>query len=67
MTDMTFAEEFRMKRAQLGLSQQQLADKLGVTKFQISRWENGMVPTLRTCVDLAMDHLLQRVPVAAHD
>lgn len=67
MTDMNFAENFRLKRAQLGLSQQQMADKLGVTKFQISRWENGMVPTLPTCVNLAVDYLLQNTAVAAHD
>lgn len=40
---MTFAEKFAALRRQQGLSQEQLAEKLAVSRQAISRWENGEV------------------------
>jgi transcriptional regulator with XRE-family HTH domain len=34
-------EEFKRKRHQLGLTQAQLANKLGVTATAVARWERG--------------------------
>lgn len=40
---MTFAEKFQALRRQNGWSQEQLAEKLSVSRQAISRWENGEV------------------------
>lgn len=56
------AAEISMRRQDLGLSQRQLADKLGVSQALVSRWEAGEVNfTLSTLVkiSLAMDLSLQ--------
>ncbi len=38
------ADEFKALRARSGLSQGGLADKLGVTRATVNRWETGAVP-----------------------
>lgn len=40
---MTFAQKFQTLRKQAGLSQEQLAERLSVSRQAISRWENGEV------------------------
>jgi DNA-binding transcriptional regulator YiaG len=35
-------DEVKQLRAKLGLTQQELADKLGVTQTSVARWEMGM-------------------------
>jgi len=40
---MKTATHIRTLRKQAGLTQQQLADKLGIAKARISEWENGKV------------------------
>lgn len=35
----TFGQHLRHRRLKLGLTQQQIADKLGVTKAQVGQWE----------------------------
>lgn len=40
---MTFAEKVKFVRAKLLLSQEQLAEKLGVSYVTISRWENKAI------------------------
>lgn len=46
---MTFSEQIKSVRAKLLLSQEQLADKLGVSYVTISRWESkGIEPSFLT-------------------
>jgi putative zinc finger/helix-turn-helix YgiT family protein len=47
-------EEMQARRGQLGLSQQEMAEQLGVAKETISRWETGAMIQSR-----AMDNLLR--------
>ena len=46
---MTFGQSIKAKREQLGLTQQDLADKLFVSRQTVCRWENGS-----RCPDLIM-------------
>ncbi|WP_308718714.1 helix-turn-helix domain-containing protein [Lactiplantibacillus plantarum] len=51
---MQFANVLRKKRKELHLTQQQLADKLHVTRQTPSRWENNLsYPNLDTLVNLS--------------
>lgn len=38
------ADELRSIRAQLGLTQAELADRIGTTRNSVARWENERVP-----------------------
>ena len=38
---MTFAENVKMLRKQAGMSQEQLAEKLGVSRQAVTKWGNG--------------------------
>ena len=45
------AEKIRTLRTSAGLTQQELADKLGIAKARVSEWENGKVePLYKTMV-----------------
>lgn len=62
---MTFGENIRNHRKQAGLSQEALADQLGVSRQAISKWENdnGMPETenlikMATLFDTSLDTLL---------
>ena len=46
---MTFGEAMKKKREQIGLTQQELAEKLFVSRQTVCRWENGT-----RCPDLVM-------------
>ena len=37
-----FAENLRVRRTALGLTQEALAEKLHVTRQAVSNWENGL-------------------------
>ena len=39
---MEFSEKLILQRKRLGLSQEQLADRMGVTRQSVSKWESGV-------------------------
>jgi len=39
---MNFSEQLICRRKQAGLSQEQLGDKIGVTRQTVSKWELGV-------------------------
>lgn len=53
------AEELRDRRLRLGVTQQQLANALGVTRRTVNKWENGDAP-VRESTALAIRHLLEQ-------
>jgi transcriptional regulator with XRE-family HTH domain len=63
---MKFCERLRSLREETGLSQRQLADKLGVERTRYNKWENGYEPSYEVLVKIAdyfcvsIDYLLGR-------
>lgn len=64
---MTFAEKLKSIRKQAGLSQEQLAEKLGVSRQAVTKWETDMgspdienLMALSTLFDMTIDALLCR-------
>ena len=61
---MTFSEKLQKLRKQNGLSQEQLAEKLNVSRQAISKWEMGTIPDMENMVkigryfDCSLDYLL---------
>ena len=50
----TMGEIIKTKREQLGLSQKRLAERLGVARTMVCRWEHGYcLPNILNCWDLA--------------
>ena len=49
---MTFAEKLQKLRKQNGLSQEQLAEKLNVSRQAVSKWEMGTIPDMENMVKL---------------
>ena len=64
MQDMTFAEKLQKLRKQNGLSQEQLAEKLNVSRQAVSKWEMGTIPDMENMVklgryfDCSLDYLM---------
>lgn len=61
---MTFAEKLLFLRKQNGLSQEQIAEKLNVSRQAVSRWEVGAIPDMENVVkisnyfDCSLDYLM---------
>lgn len=48
-----FGERLRQLRQQQNLSQEELADRVGVHNNSVSKWENGVIPNMKRIVALA--------------
>lgn len=61
---MTFAEKLQKLRKQNGLSQEQLAEKLNVSRQAVSKWEMGTIPDMENMLklgryfDCSLDYLM---------
>lgn len=61
-----FSKQLQMLRKQSGITQEQLADKLGVTAQAVSKWENGsypdgdLLPKIADIFDVSIDNLYGR-------
>ena len=42
-----------LKRKELGMTQAEIAEVLGVTYQAVSKWENGTIPNVEVLVELA--------------
>lgn len=63
---MNLAEKLTIQRKKMGMSQEQLADRLGITRQSVSKWEAGSsVPEISKLVamselfDVSLDYLLK--------
>lgn len=63
---MRFDEKLTILRKQQGMSQEQLADRLGVTRQSVSKWESGLalpelmkIITLSEIFDVSVDYLVK--------
>jgi transcriptional regulator with XRE-family HTH domain len=60
--------EFKERREKLGLTQIQLAEKLGVNEDSIGKWERGVRPMLNPwMVNLALLYIEMEMIVASDD
>ncbi|MBQ8658088.1 MAG: helix-turn-helix transcriptional regulator [Clostridia bacterium] len=50
---MDIGKALKEQRESVGLSQLQLAKATGIKQQNISRWENGVMPGIDSCVTLA--------------
>ena len=62
---MTFAENLKMLRKQAGMSQEQLAEKLGVSRLAVTKWVTGAgipdivyIMAISMLFDISIDVLL---------
>lgn len=61
-----FSKQLQMLRKQSGITQEQLAAKLGVTAQAVSKWENGsypdgdLLPKIADIFDVSIDNLYGR-------
>ena len=69
---MTFAEKLILARKRLGLSQEALAEALGVSRQAVSKWETGealpetgKLPALAKLLGVSIDELLSEEPAEA--
>lgn len=47
MPNLSMAEKIKMRRQQLGLTLEQVADIVGVGKSTVRKWENGLIANMR--------------------
>ena len=63
--NLKIGEKIRALRLQQKMTQDQLADRLGVSYQSISRWENGItypdiefLPAIANCFSVSLDYLM---------
>jgi transcriptional regulator with XRE-family HTH domain len=54
--------ELRKQRLLLGLTQRELAERLGMARNTITRYERGFLPTIPKYVELAVRALIAEAP-----
>lgn len=55
---MKLPEKIQRERKKMGLSQEKLAEKIGVSRQAITKWENGLAsPELEKIVSLPISYL----------
>ena len=66
---MTLADRIQQLRKQKGISQEELADRVGVSRQAVSKWENNLscpditiLPELASIFGISVDELLGRTP-----
>lgn len=71
---MIFAEKLRQLRERSGMSQEKLAEQLGVSRQVITKWENGTgtpkidnLKALADCFHVTLDELLGRTEASDPD
>lgn len=71
---MIFAEKLRQLRERSGMSQEKLAEQLGVSRQVITKWENGTgtpkidnLKALADCFHVTLDELLGRTEASDQD
>ena len=52
MDELEFAQRLKRYRRERGLTQQELADRIGVSNKSVSRWESGSYPDVPTLLSL---------------
>ena len=69
MTNFQFSQAFTTRRKQLGVTQEQIADYVGVSRAAVSKWEKGLsypdimlLPKLATYFNVSIDELLGYEP-----
>ena len=50
---MTFGEKIKKLRKEKHLTQEQLADKVGVHSNSVSQWENGVIPRMNKILEIS--------------
>ena len=50
---MTFSEKLQFLRKHNGLSQEQVAEKLNVSRQAVSRWELGAIPDMENVIKIS--------------
>ena len=67
MSESTVQSIIKRQRAKLGLTQSELAAKVGVTEATISRWESGQISNMRRSKIAALARALEISPSALID
>ena len=69
MTELEFSERLKRLRKARGMTQQELADRLGVSNKSVSRWESGggypdvaLLEPLARALGVTVDELLSNTP-----
>lgn len=73
MREIGIANTITKRRHEMGLTQDELATRLGVTKASVSKWETGlsypdilMLPKLASFFNVSIDELLNYTPQLSH-